>query len=55
MGDEKREQEGREGGRKLLGLLANEKRDSYIALHSFNYTVFSFILCTFLHKLTDRY
>lgn len=37
MGDEKeREREGREGGRKLPGLLANEKRDSYMALYSFN-------------------
>ena len=33
MGDEKeRERE----GRKLPGLLANEKRDSYMALYSFN-------------------
>lgn len=55
MGDEKeREREGRKGRKKLLRLLENEEKGSYIALYSFK-NVFSFILCTFLHKLTDRY
>ena len=54
LNEKEREREGRKGGRKLLRPLENEEKGSYIALDSFK-NVFSFILCTFLHKLTDRY
>ena len=45
---------GREGKRKLLRLFENENKGSHIAPYGFK-SVFSFVLCTFPHKLTDRY